>query len=73
MALAEQELNNQLKNHSLNKVSFSLGYTANMYLDSFLWASSDTPINHSPFSFAKIEPIRATKHKTRRLTLLIGL
>jgi hypothetical protein len=52
VALAEQELNNQFETRGLDKVSFLLGYTANIYLGSFLWASGNTPSNHSPFSFA---------------------
>jgi hypothetical protein len=55
MALTEQELNNQFESHGLNEVSFLPGYT-NVYAGSLIWASSDTPSNHSPFSFA--EPSR---------------
>ena len=69
VALAEQELNNQFETQGLNKVSFLPRYTANIYLGSFLWASGDTPSNHSPFSFAKVEPIQAAKHKNHHLTL----
>jgi hypothetical protein len=57
VALAKQELNNHFETHGLNEVSFSPGYIANMYLGSFLWVSSDTPSNHSPFSFAGVKPI----------------
>jgi len=57
VALAEQELNNQFESHGLNEVSFLPGYIANVYTGSLIWASSDTPSNHSPFSFAKVEPI----------------
>jgi hypothetical protein len=38
-----------------------------------IWASSDTPSNHSPFSFAEVEPIRATEQKNRHLTLQLIL
>ncbi len=57
VAHAEQELNNQFKIRGLNEVSFLPGYTAKIYLGSFLWASGNTPSNHSPFSFAKVKPI----------------
>jgi hypothetical protein len=73
VALAEQELNNLLESHGLNEVSFSPGYIANVYAGSLIWASSDTPSNHSPFSFAEVEPIRATEQKNRHLTLQLIL
>jgi hypothetical protein len=73
VALAKQELNNQLETRGLNKVSFLPGYTANIYLGSFLWASGNTPSNHPPFSFAKVEPIQAAKHKNCHLTLQLIL
>ena len=57
VALAEQELNNQFKSNGLNEVSFSPACIANVYAGSLIWASSGTPSNHSPFSFAKVEPI----------------
>ena len=57
MALAKQELNNQFKTHGLNEVSFLPGYITNIYSGSLIWASSDTPSNHSPFSFAEVKPI----------------
>jgi hypothetical protein len=69
VALAEQELNNQFKTHGLNEVSYLPGYIANVYSGSLTWSSSDTPSNHSPFSFAEVEPIRAAKQKTPHLTL----
>ena len=69
VALAEQELNNQFETHGLNEVSFLPGYIANVYLGSLTWSSSDTPSNHSPFSFAEVKPIRAAEQKTRHLTL----
>jgi hypothetical protein len=62
-ALAKQELNNLFEFCGLNKVSFSSGYTANVYMGVLLWASSDTPSNHSPFSFSKVKPTQATNHK----------
>ncbi len=34
-----------------------------------LWASSETPSNHSPFSFSEVEPIQAAKHQNHHLTL----
>jgi hypothetical protein len=73
VALVEQELNNQFKTRGLNKVSFLPGYTANIYLDSFLWASGNTPSNHSPFSFAEVDPIQAAEHKNCHLTLQLIL
>jgi hypothetical protein len=73
VALAEQELNNQFKTHGWNKVSFLPGYIANVYSGSSTWPSSDTPSNHSLFSFAKVEPIRAAEQKTRHLTLQLIL
>jgi len=73
VALAEQELNNQLESHGLNEVSFSPGYITNVYAGSLIWASSDTPSNHSPFSFAEVEPIRAAEQKNRHLTLQLIL
>jgi hypothetical protein len=48
-ALAKQELNNQFETQGLNKVGLLPEYTANIYLGSFLWASRNTPSNHSPF------------------------
>ena len=73
VALAEQELNNQFESHGLNEVSFLPGYIANVYAGSLIWASSDTPSNHSPFSYAEVEPIRAAKQKNRHLTLQLIL
>jgi len=73
VALAEQELNNQFESHGLNEVSFLPGYIANVYAGSLIWASSDTPSNHSPFSFAEVEPIRAAEQKNRHLTLKLIL
>jgi hypothetical protein len=73
VALTEQELNNQFKSHGLNEVSFSPGYIAKVYAGSLIWASSDTPSNHSPFSFAEVEPIRAAEQKNRHLTLQLIL
>ena len=73
VALAEQELNNQFESHSLNKVSFLPGCIVNVYLGSFLWASSNTPSNHSPFSFTEVEPIQATEQNTCHLTLQLIL
>ena len=73
VALAEQELNNQFKTHGLNEVSFSPGYIANVYSGSLTWSSSNTPSNHSPFSFTEVEPIRAAEQKTRHLTLQLIL
>ena len=63
VALAEQELNNRFESQGLNEVSFLPGYIANVYAGSLIWASSDTPSNHSPFSFAEVKPIRAAKQK----------
>ncbi len=37
------------------------------------WASSDTPSNHSPFSFAEVKPIRVAEQKSRHLTLQLIL
>jgi hypothetical protein len=73
VALAEQELNNQFKTHGLKEVSFLPGYIANVYSGSLTWSSSNTPSNHSPFSFAEVEPIQAAKQKTRHLTLQLIL
>ena len=73
VALAEQELNNQLESHGLNEVSFSPGYIVNVYAGSMIWASSDTPSNQFPFSFAEVEPIRAAEQKNRHLTLQLIL
>ena len=73
VALAEQELNNQFESHGLNEVSFSPGYIANVYAGSLIWASSNTPSNQSPFSFAEVEPIRAAEQKNRHLTLQLIL
>jgi hypothetical protein len=53
----------------MNKVSFTMGYTANMYAGFFLWSSGDTPSNHSPFAFSEVKPIKAAEHKNRQLTL----
>ena len=73
VALTEQELNNQFESHGLNEVSFLPGYIANVYTGSLIWASSNTPSNHSPFSFAKVEPIRVAKQKNCHLTLQLIL
>jgi hypothetical protein len=59
VALAEQELNQEFKTRGMNKVSFTTGYTENMYAGSFLWSSGNTPSNHSPFAFFEVEPIMA--------------
>jgi hypothetical protein len=73
VALAEQELNTQFESHGLNEVSFSQGYMVNIYSGNLLWASSDTPSNHSPFSFAEVEPLRADKQKNRHISLQLIL
>jgi hypothetical protein len=73
VALAEQELNQQFKTRGMDKVSFTTGYTANMYAGSFLWSSGDTPSNHSSFAFSKVEPIMAAEHKNHHLTLQLVL
>jgi hypothetical protein len=72
-ALAEQELNQQFKTRGMNEVSFTTGYTANMYAGSFLWLSGNTPSNHSSFAFSKVEPIMAAKHKNCHITLQLVL
>jgi hypothetical protein len=38
-----------------------------------IWANSDTPSNHSLFSFAEVKPIRAAEQKTPHLTLQLIL
>ncbi len=73
VALAEQELNQQFETRGMNKVSFTTGYTANMYAGSFLWSSGDTPSNHSPFAFSEVKPIKAAEHKNRQPTLQLVL
>jgi hypothetical protein len=73
VALAEQELNNQFESHSLNQVSFSPGYIANVYAGSLIWASSDTPSNHSRFSFAEVKLIQAAAQKNHHLILQLIL
>ena len=73
VALAEQELNNQFESHGLNEVSFLPDYIVNVYTGSLIWASSDTPSNHSPFSFAKVELIGAAEQKNHHLTLQLIL
>jgi hypothetical protein len=73
VALAERELNNQFESHGLNEVSFLPGYIANVYAGSLTWASSDTPSNHSPFSFAEVKTIRAAGQKNHHLTLQLIL
>jgi hypothetical protein len=73
VALAKQELKNQFESWVLNEVSFSKGYTANLYLGVPFLASSDTPSIHSPFSFSKVEPIQAAVHKNWQLTLQLIL
>ncbi len=73
VALAEQELNLQFENRGLSKVSFLMGYTSNMYNGILLWSSTDTPSNHSQFTFNKAEPIRMDKQKNRHLTLQLIL
>ena len=73
VALDERELNNQFESHGLNEVSFLPGYIANVYAGSLTWASSDTPSNHSPFSFAEVKTIRAAGQKNHHLTLQLIL
>jgi hypothetical protein len=73
VALAEQELNLQFENRGLSKVSFPTAYTSNMYNGILLWSSTDTPSNHSPFTFNEAEPIRMDKQKNRHLTLQLIL
>jgi len=46
---------------------------ANVYTGSLIWASGDTPSNHSHFSFANVNPIRAAKQKNCHLTLKLIL
>ncbi len=57
----------------MSKVSFLTGYASNMYNGILLWLSTDTPSNHSPFTFNKAEPIRMDKQKNRHLTLQLIL
>jgi hypothetical protein len=72
-ALAKQELNLQFKNRGMTEVSFTTGYTSNMYHGLLLWSSMDTPSNHSPFSFSEAKPIRMEEHKSRHLFLQLIL
>ena len=64
VALAEQELNTQFESHGLSEVSF---------LGNLLWSSSDSPSNHSPFSLAEVEPLRADEQKNCHITLQLVL
>jgi hypothetical protein len=73
VALAEQELNTQFESHGLNEVSFLQGYMSNIYSGNMLWASSNTPSNHSPISFAEVEPLRADEQKNRHISLQLIL
>jgi hypothetical protein len=73
VALTEQELNLQFKNRGLSEVSFLMGFTSNMCDGILLWSSTDTPSNHSPFTFNEAEPIRMDKLKNRHLTLQLIL
>ena len=73
VALVEQELNTQFESHGLNEVSFSQGYMVNIYSGNMLWASSDTPSNHSPFSLAEVEPLRADEQKNPHISLQLIL
>jgi hypothetical protein len=73
VALAEQELNTQFESYGLSEVSFSQGYMANIYLGNLLWSSSDSPSNHSPFSLAEVEPLRADEQKNSHITLQLVL
>ena len=73
VALAEQELNTQFESHGLNEVSFLQGYMSNIYSGNMLWASSNTPTNHSPFSFAEVGPLRADEQKNRHISLQLIL
>jgi hypothetical protein len=73
VALAEQELNNQFESRGLNEVSFLPGYISNVYGGILTWVSSDTPSNHSHFSFAEVEPIQAAEQKNRQQTLQLIL
>jgi hypothetical protein len=74
VALAEQELNNRFESHGLNEVSFLPGYISNVYGGILTWASSDTPSNHSPFSFVEVERVMSTicHHQTLQLILTQG-
>jgi hypothetical protein len=73
VAFVEQELNQQFKTRGMSKVSFTTGYTANMYAGSFLWSSGETPSNHSPFAFSEVKPIKAAEHKNHQQTLQLVL
>ena len=73
VALAEQEFNTQFESYGLSEVSFSQGYMANIYSGNLLWSSSDSPSNHSPFSLAEVEPLRADEQKNHHITLQLVL
>ncbi len=73
VALAKKELNLQFENRGLSEVSFLTGYTLNMYNSILLWPSTDTPSNHSPFTFNEAEPNRMDKQKNRHLMLQLIL
>jgi hypothetical protein len=57
----------------MTKVSFPTGYTANMYLGALLKFSSNTPSNHTPFSFLEAEPLQMEEHKNHHLILQLIL
>jgi hypothetical protein len=66
-------INTQFESHGLNEVSFLQGYMSNIYSGNMLWASSNTPSNHSPISFAEVEPLRADEQKNRHISLQLIL
>jgi hypothetical protein len=72
-ALAEQDINTQFEDQRMTEVSFSSAYKLNMYHGILLWSSSNTPSNHSPFSFAEAEPIHIDEQKNFHLTLQLIL
>jgi hypothetical protein len=63
-AFAKQELNLQFENLGMTGVSFTTGYTSNIYHGLLLWSSVDTPSNHLPFSFSEAEPIRMEEYNS---------
>jgi hypothetical protein len=73
VALTKQELNHQVEHRRMTKVSFPMGYTANMYLNTLLWSSSDTPSNHPPFSFLEADPLQMEEDKNCHLMLQLIL
>jgi hypothetical protein len=66
---AEQELSLQFGNLGMQDAYFAPSFISALYSGKFIWSKNFSPSNFSPFMICEAEPLLATDHTSRRLTL----